>query len=243
MNIQEMNEKYISLCSRFSIPICISTIDDSEAPAQAISDNGAVSTITLNTEKIADIDYEMYLAYNIGKVLLPRLVLETERLILRRFRTEDTADCFGFMSVAEDCYMDCCKPFTEMDEEFYRRIELFGERENQYMIVLKEENKVIGTVNVCADDSRAVVTREIGYSISATYQRKGYAYEALSALINLLQNELKLDLIVAGVLEDNMKSMKLLDKLGFHKEGLRRKAIWHEGLDKPMDLVYYYRDR
>ena len=73
--------------------------------------------------------------------------------------------------------------------------------------------------------------------------KKGYAYEALSALINLLQNELKLDLIVAGVLEDNMKSMKLLDKLGFHKEGLRRKAIWHEGLDKPMDLVYYYRDR
>ena len=68
MNIQEMNEKYISLCSRFSIPICISTIDDSEAPAQAISDNGAVSTITLNTEKIADTDYEMYLAYNIGKV-------------------------------------------------------------------------------------------------------------------------------------------------------------------------------
>lgn len=83
MNIQEMNEKYISLCSRFSIPICISTIDDSEAPAQAISDNGAVSTITLNTKKIADTDYEMYLAYNIGKVLLPRLVLETERLILR----------------------------------------------------------------------------------------------------------------------------------------------------------------
>ena len=243
MNIQELNEKYISLCNRFSVAIRVSTIDDSESPAQAISDDGGVSTIILNIEKIADTDYEMHLAYNVRKVLLPRLVLETERLILRRFRAEDAADCFGFMSVAEDSYMDCCKPFTEMDAEFYRRIELFGERETQYMIVLKEENRVIGTVNVFADDSRAVDTREIGYSISSAYQQKGYAFEALSALVNLLQNELKLDLIVAGVLEDNIKSMKLLEKLGFHKEGLRRKAAWHEGLNKPVDLVYYYRDK
>ena len=243
MNIQKLNEKYTSLCSRFSVPVRISLIADPSAPTQTISNYGDVAVIALNTERIADADYEMYLAYNIGKVLLPRLVLETERLILRRFQSEDAADCFGFMSVAEDCYMDCCKPFTEMDEAFYQRTELFRERETQYMIVLKEENKVIGTVNVFADDSRAVDAREIGYSVSSAYQRKGYAYEALTALIDLLQNELKLELIVAGVLEENVASFRLLEKLGFKREGLRRKAVWHEGLDHPVDLIYYYRDR
>lgn len=243
MNIQELNEKYTSLCSRFSVSVRISLIADPSAPTQAISNDGNIAVIELNTERIADADYEMYLAYNIGKVLLPRLVLETERLTLRRFQPEDAADCFGFMSVAEDCYMDCCKPFTEMDEAFYQRTELFRERETQYMIVLKEENKVIGTVNVFADDSRAVDAREIGYSVSSAYQRKGYAYEALTALIDLLQNELKLELIVAGVLEENVASFRLLEKLGFKREGLRRKAVWHEGLDHPVDLIYYYRDR
>ena len=165
------------------------------------------------------------------------------RIILRRYQSEDAADCFDFMSNAEDCYMDCCKPFTEMNEEYAQRMELFRERETQYMIVLKEENKVIGTVNVFPDDSRAVDTREIGYSISSAYQRKGYAFEALSALIDLLQNELKFDLLVAGVLEENIASIRLLKKLGFDKEGMRRKAVWHEGLDKPVDLIYYYRDR
>ena len=243
MSIQELNEKYIRLCSSFSVPVRISLIADPSAPMQTICNDDGGSVITLNTERIVDADYEMYLVYNISKVLLPRLVLETERLTLRRFQPEDAADCFGFMSVAEDCYMDCSKPFTEMDEAFCQMTKLFQQRETQYMIVLKEENKVIGTVNVYADNSRAVETREIGYGISSTYQRKGYAFEALSALINLLQNELKFDLIVAGVLENNMKSIKLLEKLGFHKEGLRRKAIWHEGLDRPADLIYYYRDR
>lgn len=243
MSIQELNEKYISLCSSFSVPVRISLIADPSAPIQTISNDDGVAVIALNTERIVDADYEMYLAYNIGKVLLPKLVLETERLTLRRFQPEDAADCFGFMSVAEDCYMDCCKPFTEMDEEFYQRTELFQERETQYMIVLKEQNKVIGTVNVFADDSRAVDAREIGYSISSAYQRKGYASEALTALIDLMQNELKLELVVAGVLEENVASIRLLEKLGFKKEGLRRKAVWHEGLDRPVDLIYYYRDR
>ena len=50
-------------------------------------------------------------------------------------------------------------------------------------------------------------------------------------------------MVVAGVLPENIPSIKLLEKLGFCKEGIRHKALWHEGLDKPVDLVYYYLDR
>lgn len=243
MNIQRINEKYRNLCSRFSVPVRISTTNDPGAPTQEIRRDDGVSAITLHTGRIADADYETYLAYNIGKVLLPRLVLETGRLILRRFRPEDANDCFAFLSDAEGCYQDCCKPFTQMDEEFYRLMEQFRDRETQYMIVLKQTGQVIGTVHVFADDSRAVDAKEIGYSVSPAHQRNGYAYEALSALIKLLQDDLRLELITAGVLAENTASIRLLEKLGFHREGLRRKAVWHEGLDRPVDLIYYYRDR
>lgn len=243
MIIQQLNETYCNLCNQFHILVKINSIQDADAPKQEISDANGLATITLNTERISEKDYEMYLAHNIGKILLPQLVLETERLILRRFRPEDAVDCFAFLSDEQGCYMDCCKPFAKMDDEYVERMELFQQRETQYMIVLKESNRVIGTVNLFADDSRAVDAREIGYSISPAYQRKGYAFEALTALLNLLQNNLKIDLIVAGILEENLASMKLLEKLGFAKEGLRRKAVWHEGLDRPVDLIYYYRDR
>ena len=139
--------------------------------------------------------------------------------------------------------MECSKAFTEMDDEYQELMAQFAQRETQYMIVLKESGEVIGTVNLFADDSRAVDAMEVGYSIAHAHQRKGYAYEALSALLGLLQNDLYLEMVTAGILPENKASEKLLEKLGFHKEGLRHKAVWHAELDNPVDLVYYYRDR
>ncbi len=107
----------------------------------------------------------------------------------------------------------------------------------------EEIRKVIGTVNVFENQTRAVDAVEIGYSISPRYRRQGYAYEALSALMDCLQGGLFLDMVLAGILEENEASQDLLRKLGFHQEGIRHKAVWHERIDKPVDLVYYYRDR
>lgn len=176
-------------------------------------------------------------------MLLPRLVLETERLILRRYQPEDAAGCFALLSDEEGAYMDCCKAIHSMDEEFYERMALFAQRETQYMITGKDTGEVVGIVNVFADDSRAADSMEIGYGISPAHRRRGYAFEALSALLELLQRELRLELVTAGILEENVASMGLLEKLGFQREGLRHKAVWHEGLGRPVDLIYYYRDR
>lgn len=238
-----LNEKYTDLCRRYHVSASIVLTNDASLPKQEICEKDGISVIKLNTAHIQDTDYEMHLAYNVGKILLPKLVLETDRLILRRFQPKDALDCFAFLSAEKDCYMDCSKPFTEMNDEYTERMDLFASRETQYMIVLKESGKVIGTVNVFDDDSRAVDAKEIGYAVSPSYQRKGYAYEALTALVDLLQNDLKFDLVVAGVLEENIASIRLLEKLGFQKEGLRHKAVWHEGLNRPVDLIYYYRDR
>ena len=239
----QTNERLESLCRRNGILLKIHTTDDPDEPKVQTGEENEVHTVTLNTTKIPAEEYDAYAGYHVGTILLPKLVLETERLILRRYREEDAEDCFAFLSNEQDAYMDCCRAFTAMDEEFYERVKLFGQRETQYMITLKDSGEVIGTVNVFADDARAVDAKEIGYSIAPAHQRKGYAFEALSALLALLQKELCLEMVTAGILPENVASEKLLAKLGFRKEGLRHKAVWHEGLDNPVDLVYYYRDR
>lgn len=239
----QTNERLESLCSRNGVSMKVHTTDDPDAPGVQTRVENGVHTVRLNTAKISAEEYDAYAGYHVGKVLLPKLVLETERLVLRRYREEDAEACFAFLSNEKDAYMDCCRAFATMDEEFYERVKLFGERETQYMITLKDSGEVIGTVNVFADDTRAVDAKEIGYGIAPAHQRKGYAFEALSALLDLLQKELCLEMVTAGILPENVASEKLLAKLGFCKEGLRHKAVWHEGLDKPVDLVYYYRDR
>ena len=244
MDIQSIDRRYQALLARFHINLRIICTDNPEAPRQQFTEDADGFTLSLNPAKfIPGLSYESYVAYNARTILLPRLVLETEHLLLRRFRMEDAVDCFAFLSDEQSAYMDCCKAFTAMDEEYAKRMALFDEREGQYMIVLKETGNVIGTVNVFEDTSRAVEAMEIGYSVAPAYKRRGYAYEALSALVTLLQKELGLELITAGTLPENTSSIGLLNKLGFRPEGIRRKAVWHEGIDAPVDLQYFYLDK
>lgn len=241
--IEDANVRLETFAAGFGIPLTIKTICDTDGCKQhTITENGKY-VITLNADAISESEYESHAGYFVRRILLPQLKLETERLLLRRYHPQDAEQCFAFLSNEQDAYMDCSKAFTKMNEEYQELMDLFAQRESQYMIVLKESGEVIGTINVFADDSRAVDAMEIGYSIAHAHQRKGYAYEALSALLGLLQNDLCLEMVTAGILPENTASEKLLQKLGFQREGLRHKAVWHDGLGKPVDLIYYYRDR
>ena len=241
--IEDTNAHLESLAAGLGVLLNIKTIFDTGGCKQKTTAENGKHVITLNATIISESEYESHAGYFVRKVLLPQLKLETERLLLRRYDPEDAEQCLAFLSNEQDAYMDCSKAFHEMDTEYQELMDLFAQRESQYMITLKESGEVIGTINVFADASRAVDSMEIGYSIAHAHQRKGYAYEALSALLGLLQNDLCLEMVTAGVLPENVASEKLLRKLGFYEEGLRHKAVWHEGLNKPVDLIYYYRDR
>lgn len=243
MTSNQINNRYIELCKRYDIAIAIYNTKTEDAPKYEVSINDDVHTIILNDAKIDRSMYDALLAYIVSGILLPRLVMRTKRLVIRRFCMDDAAACFAFMSDDQGMHLDGCKPFHAMDDEYWERMKLFEQREGQYVIVLQSTNEVVGTLNVFADDSRAVETKEIGYAISPKHQRNGYAFEAITAILNLLQKDLLLDMVVAGVLPENTPSIKLLEKLGFSREGVRHKALWHEGLDKAVDLVYYYIDR
>ena len=242
-NYDEINNHFTELCLRYRVPVTILTTADPAAPIFHVSEDNTPIVITMNTSNISLEEYPVYIGYAVRKVLLPRLRLETDRLLLRRVTPEDAEGCFSFLSNVQDAYMDGRISYSDMNEEYHELIALFCERESQYALTLKESGEIIGTVNVFADNSRAVDAMEIGYSVAHAHQRKGYAFEALSALLDLLQRELYLELVTAGVLPENTASQKLLLKLGFHQEGLRHKSLWHEALGKPVDMIYFYKDR
>ena len=243
MEREQLHNRYIELCKEHGISVLVTNNNTADAPKYELVTNNAINNIVLNDTKIDTSMYEAFLAYAVSLLLLPNLVLKTERLVIRRFCLDDATACFSVMSDEQGMSLDGCKPFNTMDEDYWERMKLFEEKEGQYVIVLKSTNEVIGTINVFSDNSRAVSSKEIGYAISPKHQRNGYAYEAISAIISLLQKDLLFDMVVAGVLPENTPSIKLLEKLGFSNEGIRHKALWHEGLDKPVDLMYYYIDR
>ena len=93
-------------------------------------------------------------------------MLETERLFLRNFQIEDKDDCFGFMSDEQTCLDDGgYHAFLEQDEMYQQVMEKFLTEKHRYMIVEKESNRVVGTVNVMiSEDSEQIAS--IGYVVS-----------------------------------------------------------------------------
>jgi RimJ/RimL family protein N-acetyltransferase len=230
--------KYISLCQMYHVDIEVVFVYGDKAKQEIIGDK-----IILNIDKISKDEFEMYLSYNVRKLLLPRLVLETDRLILRRFDYNDSNDCFEFLSDKETCYNDGgYEPFMKIDNEYKLLMDKFDSQKTRYMIVLKDGNKVIGTINLFDPKDRVVETFEIGYVISPNYRRKGYAFEAINAFSNLLLKALHLDMLVAGAIESNIPSLKMIKKLGFVYEGKKTKSFYHPTYG-PIDLLYYVKER
>ena len=235
----DINDRYIALCRRFGILVCI----EAEGEPSKVTPFGEHFVIRLKLELIPEGQYETYLAYNVRKLLLPRLRLETERLALRRLTIEDAAPLFESFADEESSRLDTgSEPFETMEGEYMENFAGIVEDETRYAIVEKASGRAVGLINLTPKDDRQVEAMEIGYCINPSSQRKGYAFEAVSAMLKLLQEDMKLDLVLANCVELNVASQKMLDKLGFVYEGRRHKAFWDPVPNAPVDLLCYYRE-
>ena len=69
---------------------------------------------------------------------------------------------------------------------------------------------------------------ELGYGLGSAYWNQGYMIEALTALVDFAFGTLRLRRLEADVDPRNANSLKILDKLGFQREGLLRER-WNVG--------------
>lgn len=152
-------------------------------------------------------------------------VLETDRLILRQVTNDDAKSLLTYFSDTDVMRYYGLEPFKSIDDAldeilWYKSI--FEKRTGiRWGISLKGSDKIIGS---CGFFNRAVEhsRTEIGYELSKEYWGKGIAGEALESVVKYGFQNLQLERIEALVEPANLASLKLLDRIGFEKEGLLR---------------------
>jgi len=95
--------------------------------------------------------------------------------------------------------------------EMYQRLG-FG----LYAVELKENGAPIGICGLIKRD--ALVDVDLGFAFLPRFWTKGYALESASAVMSYGRSALGLSRIVAIVSQDNHRSARLLEKLGFRLE-------------------------
>jgi ribosomal-protein-alanine N-acetyltransferase len=94
-------------------------------------------------------------------------------------------------------------------------------------IALKGTSTIIGTIGF--NNFTAKHQANIGYDLQSAYWNRGYMTEALRIIIDFGFNELDVNRIEAEVMQGNVISEKLLEKLNFRRDGvLRQWMLWNE---------------
>ena len=65
----------------------------------------------------------------------------------------------------------------------------------------------------------------LGYKIAERENGKGYATEAIEAGVDYVFNQMKLHRIEANIIPRNTASIRVVEKLGFEKEGLAKRYL------------------
>jgi len=151
------------------------------------------------------------------------MFLQTDRLILRKFREEDFADYCAYAMDPEMCRM---MGNDLLDNEKAARINfnwLKDREERGYVLVLKETGHVIGNLSVTATPDHLAKLpalagkqgRSLSFCISRRYRRQGLMSEALRAVIGHLFDAEGMDYVQCGYFGFNTPSRALQEKLGF----------------------------
>ncbi len=170
---------------------------------------------------------------NVAVIPLP---LTTGRLaiaMMRPVHVDSLVEYRNHPDVAR--YQDWPVPFTvEMAEQLVREQSALegptGDAWVQLAIELREgapSGAAIGDVAVGIHDSGRQAT--IGYSITPAHQGKGYATEAVAAVIDSLFADAGIHRISASIDPQNVASRRVLDKLGFRFEGRSPLSVFVRG--------------
>jgi RimJ/RimL family protein N-acetyltransferase len=149
-------------------------------------------------------------------------VLESERLILRRYAAGDAAGLLDLVEKNRELLVADEKQANLFVEE---KIEQWNSRKGFcYGIWLKESQELIGQLlvkNIVWD----IPSAELSYFVGSAFQRRGYASEAIAALVGVGFMKLGFARIFVRIIPSNRESILLANKLRFRHEGLHRKEF------------------
>ncbi|MBL4908189.1 MAG: GNAT family N-acetyltransferase [Sneathiella sp.] len=147
--------------------------------------------------------------------------LETQRLVLRPLQKTDLPRMIDYATKPEFYqYL----PIENQTEETIRTF--FKERmkdqkngsatRHTYAVALKQTDHIIGTIRLEIINKEKRIA-DIGYAMDLSYQGKGLMSEAVHQIVQHAFSTLGISTIWASVLKINVKSWKLLERIGMQR--------------------------
>ena len=154
--------------------------------------------------------------------------LETGRLILKNIGNEDRDFIYSMFSNEDvNKYLFDAEPLTDIsgaDEIINFYLEPEPKNQHRWIIVRKTDNVKMGTCGFhCWDHDNAIV--DMGYDLKKDFWGNGFMQESLNKIIEFAKNKMSIMGINACIYMENTKSINLVEKLNFIKNGTKNEIF------------------
>lgn len=170
------------------------------------------------------------------------MILETERLYLRRLRQEDFPALCRILQDEEAMYAyEGAFTDEEVQEWLDRQIQRYQKWDfGLWAVILKETEELIGQCGLTMQQWKEQEVLEIGYLFQRAYWHRGYAIEAASACKRYAFETLKADEVCSIIRDTNIPSQKVA-----LRNGMVKKDTWtkhYKGVDMPHYRFVAYKE-
>lgn len=164
--------------------------------------------------------------------------LETERLVVRKYKKGDGQDLFALVERNNNCQFlwanveEVASLKTKTEAEIMVRkheAEWVGRLRFVMGVWLKDENKCVGQIWI-EPDKWDVPSFEIGWFVDGGYEGMGIAAESARRCLEFLFDNLKAYRVSAIMRDTSPRSWKLAERLGFRREGHLRECRVENGV-------------
>ncbi|WIM93479.1 GNAT family protein [Actinoplanes oblitus] len=160
--------------------------------------------------------------------------LRTERLELRPVRDEDIDRILEYRNLPA---VTRWLLRTEVDPDAFRAAwRRAAEDPDDHSVAVTLDGLVIGTVSLDVLDGMGqpgmpqLTEADLGYIFDPAYGGRGYATEAVTAMVAHAFGRLSVRRITAGCFADNLASVRILEKVGMRREQHGVGDSWHAEL-------------
>ena len=145
--------------------------------------------------------------------------IETARLRLRNVQARDVDIMYDYRNneICARYQRGQTRDYEGISALVHRRMDDVVSVDAPFLMAVarKDTDELIGEIVAMPNDG----TISLGYTFSYRHHRKGYAFEALTALINMLHEKYPAWDFISFTDPENVASMELLKKLGYQNMG------------------------
>lgn len=152
--------------------------------------------------------------------------LKTGRIVY--IRSPDRLDCEEFTRLNRASlrfYRNRVAPIT-IQERFASYIERCAQPDFEgFFVCRKEDDAIVGSINLSQISRGNFKSAYLDYRVGACFAGRGYMTEALELVLRYAFDQMKLHRLEANIQPENERSIALVKRAGFRREGYSRRYL------------------